>query len=180
MTIGILYIGLLGGGLVFALISGLAGWISDIDGGEIHVDSTGHLDAGHPSPISGTVVATFVTGFGAGGTLAHYLLDWPLVGSLSTAMGTGLAMGAAAFGILELLFRKTEAGAEFAVEESVGRDCEVITPIPAGGMGEVAYFARGQREMGAARSVDGEAIPRGTLVVIDQVSGPTLFVRRKN
>jgi membrane-bound ClpP family serine protease len=180
MTIGLLYICLLVLGFVYALMSGALGWLSDLGDGDIHVDASGHLDAGHPHPISGTTLATFVTGFGGGGVVAHYYLKWPVLGSLGTAVVSGLLVAAAAFGVLELIFSQTQAGSEFAVEEMAGREAEVITSIAEGGMGEVAYLARGQREQGAARAVDGAAIAKGSLVVIEKVMGSTLYVRRKS
>jgi hypothetical protein len=177
MSIGIVYVGLLLLGLVYALITGTMGWLSDLGGADVHVDASGHLDAGHAHPISGTTVAAFITGFGGGGCIAHFLLEWKLLGGLGLAAVSGLGVAAAAFGVLELIFKQTQAGAEFAVEEIVGREAEIITPIPAGGAGEIAYTVRGQREVGAARSVDGAAIPRGRRVVIDKVSGATHYVR---
>jgi membrane-bound ClpP family serine protease len=179
MTLGMFYISLLVIGFVYALVSGVLGWFADLGDGDVHVDASGHLDAGHPHPISGTTIATFITGFGGGGVVAHYALRWPVLGSLGTAVASGLVVAAAAFAVLELIFSQTQAGSEFSVEETVGREAEVITPIPEGGVGEVAYITRGQREQGAARSADGSAIAKGSLVVIDKVLGPTLYVRRK-
>ncbi len=150
MSIGLVYIGLLIVGVIYALIAGIFGWLSDLVGGEIHVDMSGHMDAGHPHPISGTLVATFITGFGGGGIVGHYLLEWPLLGGLGLATGTGVALGAAAFVILEWVFKHTQAGSEFALEGLAGREAEVITPVPEGGIGEIAVVAKGQRERGAA------------------------------
>lgn len=178
MTIGHLYLGLLGFGLAYALLAGIMGWFSDL-GGDIHLDAGGHLDAGHMHPIGGTVIATFITGFGAGGTVAHYYLGWSLTAGLGLATATGLIVAAAAFGVLELIFKETQAGSEYTVEEAVGREAEVITSIPAGGTGEVAYMARGQRVQSAARSIDDGAVARGQLVVIEKVSGSTVYVRKK-
>jgi membrane-bound ClpP family serine protease len=179
MTIGLLYIGLLIVGVVYAVIAGALGWLGDLGGGDVHVDVSGHLDAGHAHPISGTIIATFITGFGGGGTVAHYLFELPLGGSLPVAAVSGLALAAAAFGVLELIFKQTQAGSEFAVEEMQGREGEVITAIPAGGTGEVSYVVKGQREMGAARSEDGSAIAKGKIVVIQKAIGSTLYVRDK-
>jgi hypothetical protein len=99
VTIGILYISLLVLGFLYSVISLLAGWVSDV-GGHLdlggHVDVPGHADVGHLGPISGTTVATFVTGFGGGGTIAHYWLRWPLLGSLATAIGAGVVVAGAA------------------------------------------------------------------------------------
>jgi hypothetical protein len=179
MTIGLFYVTLLVIGFLYSVVSLLAGWVSDL-GGDFHVDAAGHLDAGHPSPVSGTTIATFITGFGGGGVVAHYWLKWSLLGSLGIALASGLVVAAAAYAILDFIFEETQAGSEFAVAETVGRDAEVIIAIPSGGVGEVAYIMRGQREQSAARSVDGEAIAKGLPVVIDRVSGPTAYVRRKD
>jgi membrane protein implicated in regulation of membrane protease activity len=179
MTIGVLYVGLLGLGVVYAILSGALGWLADLGDGDIHLDASGHLDAGHPHPLSGTIVATFLTGFGGGGVMAHYILRWSLLPGLVLATGTGLALGAAAFGILEVIFKHTQAGSEFVPGEATGREGEVITPIPEGGMGEVAYVMRGQRESAPARSASAVAVPKGTLVLIEKVSGSTLYVRPK-
>ncbi len=179
MTIGLIYTSLLAIGVVYALISAFFGWLGDHDVGAIHadVDASGHLDAGQPHPISGTIIATFITGFGAGGTVAHYHLAWSLFAGLATATVSGVALAGAAFGVLELLFSRTQAGSEFIVSDAVGRLGEVITPIAAGGTGEIAYVVKGQRERAAARSLDGTAIPKGRSVVIESFTGATARVR---
>ena len=180
MTIGLFYLGLLIVGLVYALLSAFFGWLADFGDADIHVDVSGHLDAGHAHPISGTVLATFITGFGGGGAVAHYYLGWSVLGGLALAVAAGIAVGAAAFGVLELVFQQTQAGAEFSLDSLVGREAEVIVGIPAGGTGEVAYVVKGQREACPARTVDGAAVPRGCLVVVEEVLGATLHVRRKS
>ncbi|HKQ60629.1 MAG TPA: NfeD family protein [Candidatus Polarisedimenticolaceae bacterium] len=180
MSLGHVYIGLLLLGVVYALIAGALGWLSDLGGGDIHLDASGHLDAGHAHPISGTIVATFITGFGGGGIVAHYLLHLAQLGSLTVAMLSGLVLAAAAFAVLEFIFKQTQAGSEFSLEQLVGREAEVITSIPAGATGEVSYVMKGQREQGAARSTDGAAIARGRRVTIEKVSGSTFYVRPKD
>jgi hypothetical protein len=176
--IGLLYLAFLALGVTYAAIAGFMGWFSDIGGsGDIHVDASGHLDAGHVHPLSGTVIATFVTGFGGGGILAHYLLEWSLVAGLAMATVSGLVVAGAAFLVLDLLFSQTQAGSEFEMSEIAGRDAEVITAIPENGAGEVAYVIRGQREVSPARTISGLAMPRGRLAVIERVSGNTVYVR---
>ena len=180
MSIGIVYVGLLMLGVLYALIAGALGWLSDLGGGDLHLDASGHLDAGHFHPVSGTTVATFITGFGGGGAVAHYMLEWPPLRGVLVASLSGLVLAAAAYGVLEMIFKQTQAGSEFAVGEAVGRDAEVITAIPAGGTGEVAYLARGQRVQAPARGAGGAAVPRGRPVVIEKVSGQTVYVRPKD
>jgi membrane protein implicated in regulation of membrane protease activity len=179
VTIGLLYIGLLLFGVFFAILSGAMGWFSDIgDGGhDVQVDASGHLDAGHAHPVSGTTIATFITGFGAGGTLAHYLFHWQTGGSLAFATGSGLALAGAAYLVLDLIFSQTQAGSEFGSDALIGRNAEVTTPIPENGAGEIAYDVKGQRETAAARTVDGAPLGRGKQVVIDHVTGSTLYVK---
>jgi hypothetical protein len=177
MSIGVVYIGLLLLGIVFAVISGALGWIADLGGGDIHLDVSGHLDAGHAHPISGTVVAAFITGFGAGGIAAHNALGLTLVPGLAVALAGGLLLAAVAFVTLELIFRQTQAGSEFDAAALGAREAEVITAIPAGGTGEVAASVKGQRETLAARSIDGEAIGKGRLVLIERVTGSLAHVR---
>jgi membrane protein implicated in regulation of membrane protease activity len=180
MTIGAVYIGLLLLGVVYALVAGAMGWLSDLGDGDLSVDASGHFDIGHPHPLSGTTIATFVTGFGAGGIVAQYLLRWSFGWGLLVATLSGLLLAGAAYLALDLLFSQTQAGSERTTEEAVGREAEVITPIPAAGVGEVAYVVRGQRDQAPARSVDGAAVPRGRVVVIDKMIGQTAYVRVKS
>jgi membrane protein implicated in regulation of membrane protease activity len=179
MSIGLIYVCLLVVGVVYALITGAMGWLGDIGGG-IHADAGVHGDAGPSHPISGTTMATFITGFGGGGVMASYLFHWRTIPGLGFAFASGLLVAAAAYGVLELIFSQTQAGAEFSADEVAGRECEVITTIPEGGMGEVAYVVRGQREQAAARASTGAVIPKGRIAVIDKVMGQTLYVRPKD
>jgi len=180
VSIGLLYIGLLVVGVTYAVISGALGWLSDLGEADIHVDASGHLEAGSPHPISGTTIATFITGFGAGGTLAHYVMRLSRLQGIGVATASGLVLAAAAFGVLELIFKQTQAGSEYREEELIGREAEIITAIPEQGVGEVAYLVRGQREQTPARSAAGTAIPKGRIVVIEKTSGPTVWVRIKD
>ncbi len=177
---GLVYIALLLVGVVYAVISGALGWLGDLGGGDIHVDMSGHLDAGHAHPVSGTIIATFITGFGAGGVIAHYVLKWALLGGVGLALAFGVVLAGSAFLVMDLIFRHTQAGSEFSLDQMVGAEAEVITSIPdGGGIGEAAYVVKGQREVSPARSVDGSALAKGRVVVIEKVSGATVYVRAK-
>jgi len=179
VSLGIIYVGLLIVGVTYALATGALGWLSDLGGDGIHVDASGHFDAGHAHPISGTTIATFITGFGAGGVVAQYFLHWSAEASLVVAAVSGLALALAAYLVLELIFSQTQAGAEYSTSELVGGDAEIVTPIPADGTGEVAVLVRGQRELAPARSLDQSAVARGRIVVIERVVGQTVYVRPK-
>jgi membrane protein implicated in regulation of membrane protease activity len=59
-----------------------------------------------------------------------------------------------------------------------GARAEVITPIPPGGVGEVAALVDGQRYNSPAREIDGHEVPRGAHVVVQEMVGTTLVVKR--
>ncbi|MCP3961775.1 MAG: hypothetical protein GY719_28365 [bacterium] len=179
MSVGLVYTSLLAIGILYAVIATLLGAFADHDFGGVHVDASGNLDAGQPHPISGTIIATFITGFGAGGTVAHYHLGWNLFPGLLAASASGAVLAGAAFAVLEMLFSRTQAGSEFSVGDAVGLVAEVITPISAGSTGEIAYTVKGQRERAAARAADGTEIAKGRSVVIEKFVGATAYVHAK-
>jgi membrane-bound ClpP family serine protease len=129
------------------------------------------------SPLSPTVISTFLTGFGGGGMLANSYFGLSLGRGVVVAILTGIVLSAGTFGVLAILFRNTQAGSEFELGDMVGRSVEVITPIPANGTGEVAVVVKGTRVNGPARSVDGKPISRRTPVTIVRVVGAVYFVR---
>ncbi len=161
-------------GLGYALLVGLAGhWFGDHS-----VD--GHMDVGTDlpmSPLSPTVIATFLTGFGGGGLLSHSYFQLSAGKGVLVALLTGVLLSCGTYMVLLVLFKNTQAGSEYSLQEMVGRVVEIITPIPENGTGEVALIAKGTRVVGPARSVDGKAIARTTPVEIIQVVGSIYYVR---
>lgn len=177
MNLELFYTICLAVGLGYAVLSAGLGFL--FDHGDVHVDASGHLDPGHMSPISGTTIATFITGLGAGGTLAHQVLGWTVVPGVLLASFCGVVLAASAWGILELIFSRTQAGSEYTGDDLVGREAEVITPIAAEGIGEIAYIVKGQRERMSARTKDGSPVPKGALVEIEALAGATAYVKRQ-
>lgn len=191
MSAELVYLVSLGLGLAYAVLSAALGWLLGhghggdvhldghdihIGGHDIHIDG-GDADAGHPHAASGPIVATFLTGFGGAGTIAEGLLEWSLVPGFAVAVASGLMLAAASLGIMGFVFSRTQAGSEFTAADAVGRVGEVITPIPAGGVGEIAYVVKGQREHAGARAEERAAVAKGTRVIIDKMDGPTAWVR---
>jgi membrane protein implicated in regulation of membrane protease activity len=74
------------------------------------------------------------------------------------------------------LVKASQATSAFRLADLVGASAEVLTPIPAGGTGEVAAMVGGQRFTGPAREAQGVAVPRGAPVTIVRVVGATLVV----
>ena len=161
-------------GLGYAVIVGLAGHLFGGDVHDIHMDVGTDLPI---SPLSPTVVATFLTGFGGGGLLANSYFQLSLGKGVLVALLTGTLLSCGTFGVLTLLFRNTQAGSEYSVQDMVGRIVQIITPIPENGTGEVALIAKGTRITGPARTEDGKPIARNTPVEIVRVVANVYYVR---
>ena len=135
VSVGSIYFLCFAIGLGYAIFVGVSGHLF---GGH---DVDAHMDVGTDlpiSPLSPTIIATFLTGFGGGGMLAHSYFQLSTGGSVTIAILTGCALSGGTFTILTLLFRNTQAGSEFALGDLVGRTVQVITPIPENGTGEGA------------------------------------------
>ncbi len=174
MSVGFIYFLCFALGLGYAIFVGLAGHLFGGDATDMHMDVGTDLPL---SPLSPTVIATFLTGFGGGGLLANSYFQVSLGKGVLIAILTGVLLSGGTFGVLTLLFKTTQAGSEFSLEDMVGRVVQVITPIPENGTGEVALEAKGTRVVGPARSVDGKPVPRNTPVRIVQVVGNVYYVR---
>jgi len=174
MSVGVIYFLCFAVGLGYAIFVGLAGHLFGGDGHDVHMDVGTDLPL---SPLSPTVIATFLTGFGGGGLLANTYFELSLGKGVLVAIVTGVGLSGGTFGVLTLLFRSTQAGSEFSLGDMVGEVVEIITPIPENGTGEVALVAKGTRVNHPARSVDGKAIPRNSPVEIVRVVGNVYYVK---
>jgi membrane-bound ClpP family serine protease len=112
---------------------------------------------------------------------------WGLVGQHAIGLGASSSLLVAvplgwltAFGVVNATARlagsSQSAGNEIHMAEFFGAEAEVITPIPAGGLGEVAAMVGGQRYAGPAREIEGRAVPRGAVVTVVEKTGATLVV----
>jgi membrane-bound ClpP family serine protease len=177
MSVGTIYAITFAIGLGYAILTGLA---SHLFGGDVSHDV--HMEVGTDlplSPLSPTVIATFLTGFGGGGLVASSYLGLSVGKGVLTAIMTGILLSGGTYTILLVLFRNTQAGAEYSSDEMVGRVVEIITPIPENGMGEIAFVVKGTRVSGPARSLDGKAIPRGAQIIIEKVVGNVYYVKEE-
>ena len=174
MSVGWIYFLCFAIGLGYAILTGISGHLF---GGH---DVDAHMDVGMDlpiSPLSPTVIATFLTGFGGGGMLAHSYFQLSTGKSVGIAIATGILLSGGTFAMLTLLFRNTQAGSEFALQDLAGRAVQVITAIPEGGTGEIAVIIKGTRVNGPARSHDGRAIPKNAPVTIERVVGTIYYVK---
>lgn len=200
-TINCVYMALLSVGFLYALMIVIGGGLSQIDLPDVgidvpHIDLPGdidipdiHVDIGHAdvgsfdhgtvevSPLSPITIAAFITSFGGVGIVATQLFGFKPEISLLWATLGGFVTG----GVVYLLYGRVlvamQASSEVRQRELGGIVGEVITPIAAGGVGEIAYVAKGSRISSPARSTTGQAIPRGALVTIERIVGGTALVR---
>jgi membrane-bound ClpP family serine protease len=177
MSVGIVYFISFILGLGYAIITGLAGHLFGGDVHDVHMEVGTDLPI---SPLSPTVIATFLTGFGGGGLLANSYFQLSLGKGIVVALLTGVLLSCGTFGALTLLFRNTQAGSEYSLDDMVGRIVQIITPIPENGTGEVAIIAKGTRIVGPARSEDGKGIARDAPVEVIRVVGSVYYVRGVN
>lgn len=183
-------------GLAYALLNLLMGGLhsffagdgADAGGGAAGHDAGGHGDvqaggeitgAVHFSPFSPISLATFITGFGGIGIIGLYAFHFS--GVISALVAAPLALGLS-FGAYVLFYRffiMNQASSVVTMDLLPGRSAEVVTPIGADVPGEIAYVAKGSRQTAMAKTADGTAIPRGSLVVIRRIVGQIAIVEKE-
>jgi membrane protein implicated in regulation of membrane protease activity len=189
-------------GLGFAIASGFLGGILHMgDGGDAGIDhdfsvdhdfsadtdadvsadhdlSADQGDGGvHLSPISPPILSTFLAGFGFAGMVGEKALHlpWFLSGPMATIFSLGMAV--LAFVLVGKLMSSSQGTSHVRFSDMIGTEAEVITPIPAEGVGEIAYNTATGRISCAARSETGAMIPKHSMVTITEVVGSVAMVR---
>jgi membrane-bound ClpP family serine protease len=170
-------------GILFTIISAVVGHLfGDSDHGD--VGTGGHTEAGFDqtgmpgmSFFSPTVMASFVTAFGAFGMIFTRI---PMTSSVwvsgpLSALGA-LAIAGGVFWVFNTMFRKTQSSSEAQVATLVGQIASIATPIPENGVGEIAYVRAGSRYTAPARSEEGVPIPAGHAVRITRIIGTQFWV----
>jgi len=172
-------------GLVFALFSAVAGHFLS---GHDSVGTDGHADAGFSSDgvpgisfFSPTVLASFVTAFGAFGLIfcqigvtSSVWMNAPL------SLVSGLIVALGVLWLFNAVFRKTQGSSEGCVANLIGQMAAIATPIPENGVGEISYVQTGSRYTAPARSEKGGAIAAGKTVRITRIVGTQFFVEANN
>jgi membrane protein implicated in regulation of membrane protease activity len=173
-------------GLLFTVISAVAGhFFGDTDGHADAVGTGGHAEAGFDhsgmpgiSFFSPTVLASFVTAFGAFGLILSRIPATSSVWASAplSAVGGG-AVAWLVFVMFNAMFKRTQSSSESRVATLVGQIASVITPIPAQGVGEIAYVQSGTRYTAPAREEDGRPVGNGGTVKITRVVGTQFYVK---
>jgi membrane protein implicated in regulation of membrane protease activity len=126
----------------------------------------GHASGDVLSPISVGTILGFLTWFGGVAYLARNGLATFAAVSLFLGALAGLAGGYVIYWLLRKVHSQQAGLLRAADDYMPGTIARVTSSIRAGGTGEIVYEQRGVRQVSAARNPSGEAIPRGTEVVI--------------
>jgi membrane protein implicated in regulation of membrane protease activity len=172
-------------GLLFAIASALLGHLFG-GGHDAHVDvgTGGHAEAGFQdtgmpglSPFSPTTISAFITAFGGLGLVFSRIeaTKSPWISAPLAIIGA-LIIAAAVISLFSTLFHKVDSSSESRVATLVGMTGTVITPIPANGVGEIAYVQAGTRYSAPARNERGVPIAGGQSVKIVRVVGTQFYV----
>jgi len=181
-------------GVGYAIIVGLMGGFAsahapdfDLDGPDIHLELSGAHDISHDvdhpevglSPLSPITIATFITTFGGVGLLSNNLFPFSQIIGLFIATVSGVLLSGSVFMLYAWAIKEVQGSSEVQVGEMVGLTGEVIAPIPEDNVGEIVLVVRGMRARSTARSADGKAISRGTMIEIMEEVGNAVIVRPK-
>jgi membrane-bound ClpP family serine protease len=172
-------------GLLFTLISAVAGHFFGGHDADSDVGTGGHAEAGFDhtgipgiSFFSPTVLASFVTAFGGLGVVFSQIDTTKSVwvsAPLSLAGAGGLAW--VVFWAFNAVFRRTQSSSESCVATLTGLTASIIAPIPENGVGEIAYVQAGTRYTAPARSETGAPIAAGKAVKITRIVGTQFYVQ---
>ncbi len=169
-----------GGGGAAADMGGDYGAGGDHAGGVGHGDAYSGPAEAEPviAPLSPATISVFLTTFGGIGIITTTLFHMKLLLSLPVSLASGVLVAGFVLILFYHLFTKIQASSETKMTEVVGLTGEVTVPIPAGGLGEVAYICRGARLVGPARADGSNSFPRHAAVRIARRVGSTLYVER--
>ncbi len=144
--------------------------------GTIHATSSGGADFHFPffSPLA---LATLGAAVGAWGLIAQFGFGLEGDRSLLLAVPAALLTAYAVTWASWRMVRGSRGTSAISLAALPGSPAEVTTPIPPGGVGEVAALVDGQRFSAPAREAEGGALARGASVTVVRMVGNTLLVR---
>ena len=175
LTTTFLALALLGAGYI--VIAAFMGHLADA-GGDSHGHDGAHGADFHFPLFSPLAIATLFAAIGAYGLIAKHALDLSDWSSLAVAFPAAIVT---AWSVAYLAFRiMSGARGTSSVKTASfeGASGEVLTTIPAGGLGEIAAIVDGHRMTGPARHETDAAIPQGASVTVVRMVGSTFLVRR--
>jgi membrane protein implicated in regulation of membrane protease activity len=148
----------------------------------VHVNFHGlrapHVSHNHASPFNVASLMMFLTWFGAAGYLMTRYRSATGAVALTIAVVAGFMGGALMYLFLARVLIANEhplVNSDFEMTGVLGR---ISVPIRESGTGELIYSQQGTRRSCGARSEDGNAIDRGTEVVVMRYEKGIAYVKR--
>jgi len=147
-----------------------------------HAGAGGEGGAGHhgsaaPSWFNFGTIAAFLAWFGGTGYLLNRFYNVWFVLALGIATLSGIGGASIIFFFLAKVLMAREAHLDPADYDMTGVLGKLSLPIRAGGTGELIYSQEGTRRVSAARSEDGQAIPKGVEVMVTRYEKGIAYVR---
>jgi membrane protein implicated in regulation of membrane protease activity len=123
-------------------------------------------------------ISAFLVWFGGAGYLLTRYSTWVVSVILLVAVVIGLVGANIIFWFVAKLLMKHDRELDPADYERVGVLGRISSPVRAGGTGEIIFSQEGTRMTCGARSEAGEALERGTEVIITRYEKGIAYVRR--
>jgi len=170
----LIYVAIGAFGFLFLVVMLFFGGDAAGDGADDHGVAHGDGEVGGPSVFSARIMAAFLSAFGVGGVVGRYYnLSHPAASGVGVV--SGIIMAGLVYQFAKLLYSQ-QASSEVRMSTLVGRSAEVSVSIPPGGVGQVTLSVSGERSEHIARSRSGDALARGTEVVITGLRGDSVVV----
>jgi membrane protein implicated in regulation of membrane protease activity len=160
-------------GFLFLIVSLVFGEIFEhLDGGLDH-----DLDHGGPGFFSTRVMSVFVTAFGGFGAIATQYGLAPMPAS-AVAFAGGVLLATPVYFFAKFLYGQ-QASTETRSTDLIGQTGRVVVAIPAGGIGQVRCRVGEELVDRIARARDAATIAENAAVVIEEVVGETIIVKKR-
>lgn len=157
-------------GFLFLVVSLVFGEIFDF------FDADHDFDHGGPGFFSSRVISVFVTAFGGFGAIgSHYGLT--VVESSAVGVAGGVIFGGLIYVFARFLYTQ-QASSEVRPTDLVGQPGRVVIAIPAGGLGQVRCRIGEELVDKIARTHDGQPLPENSTVLVAEVLGETVVVKK--
>ncbi len=149
-----------------------------------HAHVAGHVAAGQGAQAAEmpffnfATITAFLAWFGGSGYLLTRYSALTVTVVMLIAIVVGLVGAAVIFWFVVKFLMKHDRELDPADFDRVGALGRVISPIRAGGTGEILFSMAGTRHTCGARGEDGEALPKNTEIVVTRYEHGIAYVRR--
>jgi len=146
----------------------------------VHLPHGGaHAGTGSEMPfLNFGTISAFLAWFGGAGYLLTRYSSLVVAGVLTLSVVAGLVGATIVFWFVAKLLLKHDRELDPADYDRVGVLARISSPIREGGTGEIIFSQEGTRNTCGARSESGEALLRGTDVIVTRYERGIAYVRR--